>query len=138
MKQILINLAGNALKFTERGSIRFKASASALADGAAGADGLCVKIVVADTGIGIAKSDTARIFQPFEQLDAGKRAGGTGLGLAISLGHARLMGGDLTRGERPGHREHVHAHLRGEEASAWRRRSRPAGRSPRSWPARRD
>ena len=102
VKQILINLAGNALKFTERGTIRFEASASAIADGAAGADGLCVKIVVADTGIGIAKSDTARIFQPFEQLDAGKRAGGTGLGLAISLGHARLMGGDLTVESAPG------------------------------------
>ena len=97
VKQILINLAGNALKFTERGSIRFKASASAIADGA-----IVAKIVVADTGIGIAAHDTARIFQPFEQLDAGKRAGGTGLGLAISLGHARLMGGDLTVESAPG------------------------------------
>jgi signal transduction histidine kinase/CheY-like chemotaxis protein len=97
VKQILINLAGNALKFTERGSIRFKASASASADGA-----IVAKIVVADTGIGIAAHDTARIFQPFEQLDAGKRAGGTGLGLAISLGHARLMGGDLAVESAPG------------------------------------
>ena len=97
VKQILINLASNALKFTERGSIRFKASASAIADGA-----IVAKIVVADTGIGIAAQDTARIFQPFEQLDAGKRAGGTGLGLAISLGHARLMGGDLTVESAPG------------------------------------
>ena len=97
VKQILINLAGNALKFTERGGIRFKASASASADGAT-----LVKVVVADTGIGIAAQDTARIFQPFEQLDAGKRAGGTGLGLAISLGHARLMGGDLTVESAPG------------------------------------
>ncbi len=92
VKQTLINLAGNALKFTERGgAIRFKASASATADGR-----ILAKIVVADTGIGIEAHDTERIFQPFEQLDAGKRAGGTGLGLAISVGHARLMGGDLT------------------------------------------
>jgi signal transduction histidine kinase len=92
VKQILINLASNALKFTERGSIRFSASASA-----SRADGpLLAKIVVTDTGIGIAPRDTARIFQPFEQLDAGKRVGGTGLGLAISLAHARLLGGDLT------------------------------------------
>ena len=97
VKQILINLASNALKFTQRGSIRFKASASAIGDGA-----MMVKIIVADTGIGIAAHDTARIFQPFEQLDAGKRAGGTGLGLAISLGHARLMGGDLTVESAPG------------------------------------
>ncbi len=103
VKQILINLVSNALKFTERGSIRFKASASAIANGADGADGtMSVKIVVADTGIGIAAQDTARIFQPFEQLEAGKRAGGTGLGLAISLGHARLMGGDLTVESAPG------------------------------------
>ncbi len=95
--QILINLAGNALKFTERGSIRFQASARAIAD-----DAIRVKITVADTGIGIAAPDTARIFEPFEQLDAGKRAGGTGLGLAISLGHARLMGGDLTVESAPG------------------------------------
>jgi PAS domain S-box-containing protein len=97
IKQILINLAGNALKFTERGSIRIKASASAIADGA-----ISIKILVADTGIGIAAPDLARIFRPFEQLDAGKRAGGTGLGLAISLAHARLMGGDLTVESAPG------------------------------------
>jgi CheY-like chemotaxis protein len=64
--------------------------------------GVSVKIVVADTGIGIAVKDATRIFQPFEQLDAGKRAGGTGLGLAISLGHARLMGGDLIVESAPG------------------------------------
>ena len=98
VKQILINLASNALKFTERGSIRFQASASAIAD----ADAVLVKIVVADTGIGMAESDAARIFHPFEQLAAGKRAGGTGLGLAISLGHARLMGGGLTVESAPG------------------------------------
>jgi PAS domain S-box-containing protein len=97
VKQILINLASNAFKFTERGSIRFKASARTIADGA-----ILAKVVVVDTGIGIAAHDAARIFQPFEQLDAGKRAGGTGLGLAISLGHARLMGGDLTVESGPG------------------------------------
>ena len=102
VKQVLINLAGNALKFTARGSIRFEASARAIADGV-GADGpVLVKIVVVDTGIGIAAGDRARIFQPFEQLEAGKRAGGTGLGLAISLAHARLMGGDLTVESAPG------------------------------------
>ncbi len=97
VKQILINLAGNAVKFTERGSIRIKASAGAIGDGA-----ILVRIAVADTGIGIAEHDVARIFEPFQQLAAGKRAGGTGLGLAISLGHARLMGGGLTVESAPG------------------------------------
>jgi two-component system, sensor histidine kinase and response regulator len=97
VKQVLINLASNGLKFTERGSIRFQASSSALANGS-----MLTQIVVADTGIGITPEDAARIFQPFEQLDAGKRAGGTGLGLAISLAQARLMGGDLTLASTPG------------------------------------
>jgi len=91
VRQILINLARNALKFTTRGSIRFKASSDIRADGA-----ILVKIAAADTGIGIASEDLVRMFQPFEQLDAGKRAGGSGLGLAISRGYARRMGGDLT------------------------------------------
>ena len=97
VKQILINLVSNAVKFTRQGSIRIKASSSTLADGA-----IVVKIVVADTGIGIAAQDLERIFQPFEQLKPGARAGGTGLGLAISLAHARLMGGDLTVESAPG------------------------------------
>jgi PAS domain S-box-containing protein len=91
VKQVLINLVSNAVKFTMLGEIRIKASASALAD-----DELTMKIVVTDTGVGIARQDLERLFQPFEQLSDGARAGGTGLGLAISLAHARLMGGNLT------------------------------------------
>ena len=97
LKQILINLVSNALKFTSRGAIRIETSASPLANGSVRLD-----LVVSDTGIGIAPAEAARIFQPFEQLDAGKRAGGTGLGLAISVAHARLMGGDLTLDSTPG------------------------------------
>jgi signal transduction histidine kinase len=89
VRQILINLVSNALKFTERGSIRVSASARGLADTTR------IEIVVADTGIGIADADLDKIFQPFEQLESGARAGGSGLGLAISLANARLMGGDL-------------------------------------------
>ena len=127
VKQILINLASNALKFTERGSIRFKASAhrERSRDGA-----MLVKIVVADTGIGIAAQDTARIFQPFEQLDAGKRAGGTGLGLAISLGHARLMGGDLTVESAPGVGSTFTFTFAAKSVGAWRRRPAAGSRSP--------
>jgi signal transduction histidine kinase/ActR/RegA family two-component response regulator len=97
VKQILINLVGNALKFTVRGAVRLQASSRLQADGSA-----LVEISVADTGIGMAPEDIARIFDPFEQLEAGKRAGGTGLGLAISRSHARLMGGDLGVESTPG------------------------------------
>jgi PAS domain S-box-containing protein len=97
VKQVLINLTGNALKFTPRGSIRIQASAEALANGA-----VLVRYVVEDTGIGIAPAEVRQIFEPFEQLEAGKHAGGSGLGLAISLAHARLMGGDLTVQSTPG------------------------------------
>jgi two-component system sensor histidine kinase/response regulator len=90
IKQILINLSSNALKFTRRGSITLRAASSRLADGS-----VLVETVVADTGIGIAPEEAERIFQPFEQLEEGRRAGGTGLGLPISLAYARLMGGDI-------------------------------------------
>ena len=97
VKQILINLTSNALKFTRQGAIRLEVSAHPLADGSSR-----VTMLVADTGVGIAPDEVAKIFRPFEQLDAGKRAGGTGLGLAISLAHARLMGGDLRVESTPG------------------------------------
>jgi PAS domain S-box-containing protein len=97
VKQILINLVSNAVKFTERGSIRVAATWGGGAE-----PGALVEVVVADTGIGIADEERARIFQPFEQLKGGARAGGTGLGLAISLAFARLMGGDLTVDSAPG------------------------------------
>jgi len=97
VKQTLINLASNALKFTKQGSVLLQASARELAG-----ELIRVQIVVADTGVGIAAQDLERMFQPFEQLDAGKRAGGSGLGLAISLAHARLMSGDLRVQSTPG------------------------------------
>jgi len=97
VKQILINLVNNALKFTPRGSVRLGLLARSLAD-----ELVQLEVFVSDTGIGIEPEEAARIFQPFEQLEAGKRAGGTGLGLAISVAHARLMGGDLTVESTPG------------------------------------
>jgi PAS domain S-box-containing protein len=97
VRQILINLVSNAAKFTRQGSIRVTATWSAVASAAA-----LVEIVVADTGIGIAEDERARMFQPFEQLDGGVRAGGTGLGLALSLAYARLMGGDISVESTPG------------------------------------
>ena len=97
VKQILINLVGNAVKFTKQGSIRVKASSRGLAGSA-----IRVEIVVVDTGIGIESIDLARLFQPFEQIKSTASAGGTGLGLAISRTYGRMMHGDLTVESTPG------------------------------------
>ena len=86
LRQIVLNLLGNAAKFTERGTIRLKAQA---ANGS-------VEIVVADTGIGIPADKLGLIFDEFEQVDVGaNRMRGTGLGLAIARRLARLLGGDI-------------------------------------------
>ena len=91
LRQILINLIGNAIKFTEKGWIRCDVAAHREASGA-----LRLVIDVQDTGPGVAASDAESIFHPFEQAKAAAGAGGTGLGLAISREFARLMGGDIT------------------------------------------
>ncbi len=88
LRQILLNLLGNAVKFTERGGVTVSV-------GCAGADRL--RIAVRDTGIGLTPEARARLFQRFEQADASttRRYGGTGLGLSISRKLAELMGGTL-------------------------------------------
>ncbi len=87
IRQIIVNLAGNAVKFTDSGHIR-------LAVHRLGAD---VQFIIEDTGIGITPGDLPRLFRPFSQLDTGltRRHGGTGLGLYISHRLARLMGGRI-------------------------------------------
>ena len=99
IKQVLINLAGNAVKFTERGAIRLSVRLKKR-----DAEGVLAEFAVADTGIGIAPEDIKRIFQAFEQADnSSTRAhGGTGLGLAISRNLVNLMGGRLEIGSVPG------------------------------------
>jgi light-regulated signal transduction histidine kinase (bacteriophytochrome) len=89
--QILLNLVTNAVKFTDRGSVRVRAGI----DDAAGVPVL--RCEVQDTGVGIAPADQARLFTAFEQADASttRRFGGTGLGLAIVRRLIRLMGGDI-------------------------------------------
>lgn len=98
LRQVLVNLLSNALKFTARGSVVLRARA----DQAAAPPSLSLS--VADTGPGIAPGDQARIFESFEQADAStsQQYGGTGLGLSISRGFLRLMGGDLTLVSAPG------------------------------------
>jgi signal transduction histidine kinase len=104
LRQILVNLLGNALKFTDAGSItvRTRVLAGSLTGPGAEAprpEGTWVTLQVADTGIGIAPEHHERIFDEFEQVNAGARADsdhrGTGLGLPISRRLARLLGGDL-------------------------------------------
>jgi signal transduction histidine kinase/CheY-like chemotaxis protein len=89
--QILVNLLGNALKFTEKGSVKLRVDAEGPAKG-----GL-LRFDVVDTGIGISADKTAMIFERFTQADSSttRKYGGTGLGLAISRGLAELMGGRL-------------------------------------------
>lgn len=91
VRQVIINLLGNALKFTETGFIRVHASLIAAIDGK-----YSISVEVEDSGPGISEDDLDRIFQAFDQTDSGVRVGGTGLGLPISRYFARLMGGDLT------------------------------------------
>jgi len=99
IRQALINYANNAIKFTERGSIRL--SAEVIAEDA---QGVLVRLAVADTGIGIEPEAAARLFTPFEQADSSttRRYGGTGLGLAITRHLAQLMGGEADVESTPG------------------------------------
>jgi signal transduction histidine kinase/CheY-like chemotaxis protein len=99
LKQILTNLVGNALKFTERGHIIVAVRNEAMRGGA-----VKLHFSVADTGIGIAKDKQATIFEAFSQADGSttRRFGGTGLGLAISATLVRLMGGTVWLESEPG------------------------------------
>ena len=89
LQQILINLLGNAIKFTEDGSVALRATLAP--------DGERVRLAVVDTGIGIPAAKQRLIFEAFRQADGSttRRFGGTGLGLSISASLVRLMGGEL-------------------------------------------
>ncbi len=92
IRQILLNLATNAVKFTERGRIAVAVTRAGLRDGVP-----LVRIAVSDTGIGIAEEALPRLFERFSQADGStaRRYGGTGLGLAICKRLAALMGGEI-------------------------------------------
>ena len=91
VKQVLINVIGNALKFTETGGVAITATALQ-----PGPDGVEVRVAVRDTGIGFDEASMPKIFNAFEQADGGLDKGGTGLGMAISRRYANMLGGDLT------------------------------------------
>jgi signal transduction histidine kinase len=94
LSQILLNLLGNAVKFTHTGGVTLKAQAVRSADVQAGH--VQLRFEVRDTGVGIAGDQVERLFEPFEQAgDADQRVGGTGLGLAISRQLVRMMGGEI-------------------------------------------
>ena len=94
MKQVLLNLLSNALKFTPRGGrVSIRAALAPAADG--GGDDDRVRIEVVDTGIGITREDLARLVQPFEQIESqgSKSTQGTGLGLALTKSLVEMHGG---------------------------------------------
>jgi signal transduction histidine kinase/DNA-binding NarL/FixJ family response regulator len=92
LRQILTNLMGNAVKFTEKGGIAVRYAVEERT-----ADEMRLVVEVEDTGVGIAEEELDKLFKTFEQTASGRRSeSGTGLGLAISREYARLMGGDVT------------------------------------------
>ncbi|WP_295992660.1 PAS domain S-box protein [Rugamonas sp.] len=99
LRQVLLNLVSNAIKFTARGGVRLLAHAH----GAAREDGaVAITFEVIDSGIGVAQADQLSIFEPFVQMNTPARNAGTGLGLAISRQYLQLMGGALTLESTPG------------------------------------
>jgi signal transduction histidine kinase/CheY-like chemotaxis protein len=92
LKQVLLNLVGNAIKFTERGGVSLR-----LSSGRSSADRVQVRFEVVDSGIGVPREAQDQLFQPFHQVDGSRsrRAGGTGLGLAISQKIVEAMGGRI-------------------------------------------
>jgi signal transduction histidine kinase/ActR/RegA family two-component response regulator len=100
LRQVLINLIGNAVKFTEKGWVRIGVGMASPDEG--GPHRLIVTI--ADSGIGMTPEEISRLFQPFSQGDSSmaRRFGGTGLGLFISQKLAALMGGCITVSSKPG------------------------------------
>ena len=99
LRQVLLNLCGNAVKFTPRGEVVIGIELEAQ-----DAAGVVLRFSVRDTGIGMSEEQRLRLFQPFTQADASmsRRFGGTGLGLAISQRLVRMMGGELTARSSPG------------------------------------
>jgi len=110
VRQILFNIVGNALKFTEKGGIRVECSA--LPSGPS--DHVWVQLAVSDTGIGIPRADQSRIFEAFTQIDSSstRKYAGTGLGLSIVRHLVGLMGGSVSLESEVGKGTTVHCSLR--------------------------
>jgi len=98
LRQVVVNLVGNAIKFTERGEVVVQVSAELVC-----ADFARLRFAVRDTGIGIPREKQARVFEAFSQVDASttRKFGGTGLGLTIASQLVHLMGGKITLESEP-------------------------------------
>ena len=103
LRQVLINLVGNAIKFTERGEVLVTVERESCPSDRPGED-VVLAFTVEDTGVGIPPEKLRAIFEPFEQADGSttRRYGGTGLGLAISSHLVGLMGGRIDVESEPG------------------------------------
>jgi two-component system, sensor histidine kinase and response regulator len=99
LRQILMNLVGNAIKFTEHGEVVVNVALDE-----SGVEAIVLRFAISDTGIGIPMDKLRRIFEPFEQVDGSttRRFGGTGLGLAISSKLVEMMGGHIGVDSKPG------------------------------------
>jgi signal transduction histidine kinase/CheY-like chemotaxis protein len=99
LRQILINLVGNAVKFTEHGTVEICVRCDGIAEGRQ-----VLAVDVIDTGIGLTQEQAGRLFKAFSQADGTmtRRFGGTGLGLALSRRLAQILGGDITITSTPG------------------------------------
>ncbi|HJP86396.1 MAG TPA: HAMP domain-containing sensor histidine kinase [Gemmatimonadaceae bacterium] len=94
LRQMLVNLLSNGIKFTDKGEVRVSCAVN----------GPTLEVRIADTGVGIAAENIENVFEPFWQVEqtATRRTGGTGLGLSVTRKLARLLGGDVTVASRPG------------------------------------
>jgi signal transduction histidine kinase/CheY-like chemotaxis protein len=103
LRQVLLNLLGNAVKFTDSGTVSLRVLPAPSADLPAREDAARLRFEVADSGIGMTAQQLGRLFQPFEQVaTAQRREGGTGLGLAISQQLVHLMDGHIDVASEPG------------------------------------
>ena len=104
--QVLLNLVGNAIKFTERGEVTLGIRLVSLPARAAHSDipGVCLRFEVSDTGVGLSDEQQSKLFSPFSQADASttRKFGGTGLGLTICKRLVELMGGEMGVSSTPG------------------------------------
>ncbi len=124
LRQVVVNLVGNAVKFTQQGEVLLE-----VVPLQQDAQGVLLRFVVSDTGIGIPREEQARIFEAFEQADGSttRRYGGTGLGLSISAQLVERMGGEISVDSEPGHGSRFRFSARFGSAPRARRRAAPRG-----------